>query len=247
VLSAGAINSAALLLASANDQHPHGVGNSSGVVGRNLMVHNNSSLIAISKIPNPTVFEKTLGVNDYYYGDGEWPYPLGAMQMLGRSDAFTISLDAPDAEDPADLAAHSLDFWLTTEDLPSIDNKVEVEPGGRIKLTYEPSNLEAHKRLTDKFRGLLDAMQCKDEVIDRSTYLGGRLGISSVAHQNGTARFGTDATRSALDINCKMHDLDNLYVVDSSFFCSSSAVNPTLTIIANALRVGDHIKESLSA
>jgi len=244
-VSAGAINSAALLLSSANDQHPGGLGNSSGVVGRNLMVHNNSSLIAISRIPNPTVFEKTLGVNDYYEGDGEWPYPLGAMQMLGRSDAFTISLDAPDAEDPADLAAHSLDFWLTTEDLPRMENRVDVEPSGRIKLTYKPTNLEAHDRLTAKFRGLLDAMQCKEEVIERSTYLGGRLGISSVAHQNGTARFGTDPTSSALDVNCKMHDLDNLYVVDSSFFSSSSAVNPTLTIIANALRVGDHLTQRL--
>jgi choline dehydrogenase-like flavoprotein len=247
VVSAGAINSAALLLSSANDRHPNGLGNSSGMVGRNLMMHNNSSLIAISKIPNPTIFEKTLGVNDYYYGDGDWEYPLGAMQMLGRSDAFTISLDAPDADDPADLAAHSLDFWLTTEDLPRMQNKVEVEPTGRIKLSYEPTNLEAHARLNGKFRGLLEAMQCEDEVIDRSTYLGGRLGISGVAHQNGTARFGTDPETSALDINCKMHDLDNLYVVDSSFFCSSSAVNPTLTIIANALRVGDHLKERLSA
>jgi choline dehydrogenase-like flavoprotein len=246
-VSAGAINSAALLLLSANERHPNGLGNSSGAVGRNLMLHNNSSLIAISKIPNPTVFEKTLGINDYYYGDGEWDYPLGAMQMLGRSDAFTMSLDAPDAEDPADLAAHSLDFWLTTEDLPRWDNRVGVEPGGRIKLTYEPTNLEAHERLAAKFRGLLDAIQCEDEVIDRSTYLGGRLGISGVAHQNGTACFGTDPKTSALDVNCKMHDLDNLYVVDSSFFCSSSAVNPTLTIIANALRVGEHLKGQLCA
>ena len=247
VLSAGAINSAALLLSSANDRHPDGLGNSSGVVGRNLMLHNNSSLIAISRIPNPTIFEKTLGVNDYYYGDSEWEYPLGAMQMLGRSDAFTISLDAPDAEDPADLAAHALDFWLTTEDLPRMHNRIQVAPSGRLKLSYEPTNLEAHERLTAKFRGLLDAMQCREEVIDRSTYLGGRLGISGVAHQNGTARFGTDPTRSALDINCKMHDLDNLYVVDSSFFCSSSAVNPTLTIIANALRVAHHLNERLDA
>ena len=247
VLSAGAINSAALLLSSANDQHPDGLGNSSGVVGRNLMLHNNSSLIAISRIPNPTIFEKTLGVNDYYYGDNEWEFPLGAMQMLGRSDAFTISLDAPDAEDPADLAAHALDFWLTTEDLPRMQNRVQVEASGRVKLSYEPSNLEAHKRLTAKFRGLLDAMQCKEEVIDRSSYLGGRLGISGVAHQNGTVRFGTDPATSALDVNCKMHDLDNLYVVDSSFFCSSSSVNPTLTIIANALRVAQHVNERLGA
>ena len=244
-LSAGAINSAALLLSSANEQHPDGLGNRSGMVGRNLMLHNNSSLIAISKTPNPTVFEKTLGINDYYYGDGEWEYPLGAMQMLGKSDAFTISLDAPDADDPADLAAHSLDFWLTTEDLPLPSNRVEVERGGRIKLTYEPTNLEAHERLVAKFRGFLDPIQCTQMVIDRSTYLGGRLGISGVAHQNGTVRFGTDPSSSALDVTCRMHDVDNLYVVDSSFFCSSSAVNPTLTIIANALRVADHVTTRL--
>jgi choline dehydrogenase-like flavoprotein len=243
----GAINSAALLLSSASDRHPAGLGNRSGMVGRNLMMHNNSSLIAISKEPNPTVFEKTLGVNDYYYGDGDWDYPLGAIQMLGRSDAFTISLDAPHAKDPADLAAHSLDFWLTTEDLPLWQNRVEVESTGRIKLTYTPTNLEAHDRLTAKFRSLLDTMRCQDEVIDRCSYLGGRLGVSGVAHQNGTVRFGADPTTSALDVNCKLHDLDNLYVVDSSFFCSSTAVNPTLTIIANALRVADHLTDRLGA
>jgi choline dehydrogenase-like flavoprotein len=215
------------------------------MVGRNLMLHNNSSLIAISKTPNPTRFEKTLGINDFYEGDGEWDYPLGAMQMLGRSDAFTISLDAPDADDPADLAAHSLDFWLTTEDLPLAENRVEVGADGRIRLSYTPTNLEAHDRLIGKFRGLLDTMQCRPELLDRPTYLGGRLGISGVAHQNGTIRFGRDRATSALDVNCKLHELDNLYAVDSSFFVSSSAVNPTLTIIANALRVGEHLADRL--
>jgi choline dehydrogenase-like flavoprotein len=209
------------------------------------MFHNNSSLIAISKTPNPTVFEKTLGINDYYYGDGDWDYPLGAMQMLGKSDAFTMSLDAPDAEDPADLAAHSLDFWLTTEDLPLAENRVELGAGGQIKLTYTPTNLEAHERLTAKFRSLLDAMQCRDEVYGRHTYLGGRLGISGVAHQNGTTRFGEDPASSVLDLDCRLHDVDNVYVVDAGFFVSSTAVNPTLTIIANALRVADRIAERL--
>jgi choline dehydrogenase-like flavoprotein len=241
VISAGAINSAALLLASASDTHPQGLANSSGLVGRNLMMHNNSSLIAISKTPNPTRFEKTLGVNDYYFGDGDWEYPLGAMQMLGKSDAFTISLDAPDADDPADLAARSLDFWLTTEDLPSPDNRVHVDAHGSITLRYRPTNLEAHDRLKAKFRSLLDAMRCESEVMERHSYLGGRLGISGVAHQNGTCRFGADPATSVLDLHCRAHDVDNLYVVDSSFFVSSTAVNPTLTIVANALRVGDHL------
>lgn len=245
VVAAGAINSSALLLASANEHHPDGLGNSSGLLGRNLMLHNNSSLIAISKVPNPTVFEKTLGVNDYYFGDGEWDYPLGAMQMLGRSDAFTISLDAPHAEDPADLALHALDFWLTTEDLPRPDNRVQLGADGRIMLTYTPTNLEAHARLTAKFRDLLDAMRCHKDMIERDSYLGGRLGVSGVAHQNGTARFGDDPATSVLDLNCRMHDLDNVYVADSSFFVSSTSVNPTLTIIANALRVGNHLAERL--
>jgi choline dehydrogenase-like flavoprotein len=241
VVSAGAINSAALLLASASDTHPQGLANSSGLVGRNLMMHNNSSLIAISRTPNPTRFEKTLGVNDYYFGDGQWEYPLGAMQMLGKSDAFTISLDAPDADDPADLAARSLDFWLTTEDLPRPENRVQVDAEGSITLRYQPTNLAAHDRLKAKFRSLLDAMRCESEVMERHSYLGGRLGISAVAHQNGTCRFGADPATSVLDLHCRAHDVDNLYVVDSSFFVSSTAVNPTLTIIANALRVGDHL------
>jgi choline dehydrogenase-like flavoprotein len=122
VVAGGAINSAALLLRSADDKHPDGLGNSSGQVGRHLMLHNNSSLIAFSRQPNPTKFQKTLGINDYYFGDGDWPYPLGAMQMLGKSDAVLIGFDVPDAEDPADLARHSIDFWLTTEDLPLPDN-----------------------------------------------------------------------------------------------------------------------------
>ena len=246
VLSAGAINSAALLLGSGNDQHPDGHGNGSGLVGANLMLHNNSSLIAISKNPNPTKFQKTLGINDFYFGDGEWDYPLGAMQMLGRSDPVTMGFDAPDAEDPAELARHSLDFWMTTEDLPLRANRVTVDGSGNISLRYTPTNLEAHKRLLAKFRSLLDTMGCHDKTYDRATYLGGRLGISGVAHQNGTMRFGPDPETSVLDLNCKLHELDNVYVADASFFVSSTAVNPTLTIIANALRVAKHIEERMS-
>ena len=247
VLAAGAINSAALLLQSASPRHPEGLGNSSGVVGRNLMMHNNSSLIAFSKIPNPTRFQKTIGVNDFYFGDpvGGYPYPLGAMQMLGKSDAVLIGFDVPEAPDPAELARHSVDFWLTTEDLPLATNQVTVDRDGHISLRYRPTNLAAHGELRRRFMSLLDAMQCRQDVLENYSYRGGRLGISAVAHQNGTARFGTDPRTSALDLNCRMHDLDNLYVADSSFFASSSAVNPTLTIIANALRVADHLADRL--
>ena len=245
VLSAGAINSAALLLASASAQHPEGLANSSGQVGRNLMLHNNSSLIAISKEPNPTLFQKTLGINDFYFDGDGWEFPLGAMQMLGRSDPVTISFDVPDAPNPAELAAHSLDFWLTTEDLPLPENRVTLGPDGGIQLAYTPTNLEAHQRLRDKFVSLLDTMGCHQEVHERTTYAGGRLGISGVAHQNGTCRFGKDPTTSVLDLDCRTHDVDNLYVADAGFFVSSTAVNPTLTIIANALRVADRIAERL--
>ena len=241
VVAAGAVNTAALLLRSANAQHPDGLGNSSGVVGRHLMLHNNSSLIAFSRTVNPTTFQKTLGINDYYFGDGEWPYPLGAMQMLGKSDQVLIGFDAPEAENPAELATHAIDFWLTTEDLPRPDNRVTLDGDGEICLTYTPTNLEAHRRLRAKFEGLLDAIQCREEVLENYSYRGGRLGINGVAHQNGTVRFGLDPATSALDVDCKMHDLDNVYVADSSFFVSSTAVNPTLTIIANALRVADRI------
>jgi choline dehydrogenase-like flavoprotein len=249
VLAAGAINSAALLLRSASPKHPDGLGNSSGVVGRHLMMHNNSSLIAFSKIPNPTKFQKTLGVNDFYFGDpvGGYPYPLGAMQMLGKSDAVLIAFDAPESDDPAELARHAMDFWLTTEDLPLAENRVHVDANGRIALRYQPTNLAAHAVLRERFIGLLDAMQCERDVLENYSYRGGRLGVSGVAHQNGTVRFGTNPATSALDVNCRMHDLDNLYVADSSFFVSSTAVNPTLTIIANALRVADHLTERLDA
>jgi choline dehydrogenase-like flavoprotein len=245
VLAAGAINSAALLLASASPAHPDGLGNGSGVVGRNLMLHNNSSLIAFSRVPNPTKFQKTLGINDFYFGSEDWGYPLGAMQMLGKSDAVLIGFDAPEAEDPADLARHAMDFWLTTEDLPLPDNQVLVDSNGDISLRYTPTNLEAHRRLRQKFVSLLDGIQCRDQVLEGYGYRGGRLGIAGVAHQNGTVRFGTDPATSALDLDCRMHELDNLYVADSSFFVSSTAVNPTLTIIANALRVADRVAERL--
>jgi choline dehydrogenase-like flavoprotein len=247
VVAAGAINSAALLLQSANDRHPRGLGNASDVIGRHLMLHNNSSLIAFSKMPNPTKFQKTLGINDFYFEDpaSDWPYPLGAMQMLGKSDATLIGFDVKDHPDPEEVARHAIDFWLTTEDLPLPDNRVTVDGHGDISLRYSPTNLEEHRRLRAKFESLLGAMQCRQDVYENLSYVGGRLGISGVAHQNGTVRFGTDRSISALDLDCKLHELDNVYVADSSFFVSSTAVNPTLTIIANALRVSEGIAQRL--
>jgi choline dehydrogenase-like flavoprotein len=248
VLAAGAINSAALLLASASDRHPAGLGNGSDHVGRHLMLHNNSSLIAFSKAPNPTKFQKTLGINDFYWGDPadpDWEFPLGAMQMLGKSDAVLTGFDVPDASDPAELARHSIDFWLTTEDLPLDQNRVTLGQDGKITLHYTRNNASEHARLRQRFMDLLDAMRCAQDVYDNRTYAGGQLGIGGVAHQNGTIRFGPDPATAPLDLDCRMHEVDNLYVADASFFVSSTAVNPTLTIIANALRVADRIAERL--
>jgi choline dehydrogenase-like flavoprotein len=250
VVSCGAINSAALLLRSADDRHPAGLANSSDVVGRHYMGHVNSVLLAISRTPNPTVFQKTLGVNDFYFGDEDFPYPMGHISFVGKLDAIALSAGAPPFVPGLTLdimAKHSLDFWLTSEDLPDPDNRVTLDRDGRIVLSYTPNNDEGHKRLTRRLEGLLQHLDVKPHLVPRNLFVGDRIPLAGVAHQNGTVRFGRDPKTSALDRNCKAHDIDNLYVVDGSFFPSSGAVNPALTIMANALRVGDHLLERLGA
>jgi choline dehydrogenase-like flavoprotein len=242
VVAAGAINSAALLLRSANDRHPRGLANGSDVVGRYYMSHLNSVLMAISTRPNPTVFQKTLSLNDFYFGSPGFGYPMGHISFVGKLDRDTLRAGAP-AIAPGfvleRMAKHSLDFWLTSEDLPDPDNRVTVDAEGRIALRYRPNNEEGHLRLRRKLQSLLRAQRFH-------AFLPQRIPVEGVAHQNGTIRFGRDPRSSALDVDCKAHELDNLYVVDASFFPSSGAVNPALTIIANALRVGDHLLERLS-
>lgn len=248
VVSAGAINSAALLLRSANESHPNGLANGSDVVGRNYMCHNNSAMVALSKQPNPTKFQKTLALNDFYYGSEEWDFPMGHIQMLGKSDPAMFKADAPFFTPGfalEQMASHALDFWLTSEDLPDPENRVTLTDDGQIKLSYTENNVEGHKRLTNKLKSLLKHIGCHDHLLPCELYLGKKIPLAGVAHQCGTVRFGEDPATSALDTNCKAHELDNLYVVDGSFFVSSTAVNPALTIIANALRVGDHLKERM--
>jgi choline dehydrogenase-like flavoprotein len=250
VSSCGAINSAALLLRSANDTHPHGLANGSGVVGRHYMGHINSVLLAISTKPNPTVFQKTLGVNDFYFGDDGFPYPMGHISFVGKLDAIALSAGAPPFVPNMTLdvmAHHSLDFWLTSEDLPDPENRVTLDRDGQIILSYTPNNGEGHKRLIRKLEYLLQHLDGHMHLVPRNLFVGNRIPLAGVAHQNGTIRFGSDPRSSALDANCKAHEVDNLYVVDGSFFPSSGAVNPALTIMANALRVGDHIAERLGA
>ena len=256
VVSCGAINSAALLLRSANERDPNGLANSSDVVGRHYMGHTNSVLMAISKCPNPTIFQKTLSVNDFYFGSEDWRFPMGHISFVGKLDAETLRAGAP-AIAPGwtldAMAKHSLDFWLTSEDLPDPENRVTLNRNGEIVLSYRPNNERAHQRLIHKLEHALNHIKCEEHgqchqgLFARSLFLGQRIPLAGVAHQNGTVRFGNDPKTSALDSNCKAHDLDNLYVVDGSFFPSSAAVNPALTIIANALRVGDHLLERLGA
>ena len=248
VVACGAINSAALLLKSANEKHRNGLGNRSDQVGRNYMCHNNSTLLAISRTPNPTVFQKTVALNDFYHRSDDFDFPLGHISMIGKTDADVLRSGAPKfaphlALDT--LATHSIDFWLTSEDLPSADNRVLVDRDGSIRLHYTQNNLEGHERLVQKLKSMVNAIGLEDHMMHNDLYLGKKIPLAGVAHQCGTVRFGDDPTTSALDRNCKMHDLDNLYVVDGSFFASSSAVNPALTIMANALRVGDHLLERL--
>jgi choline dehydrogenase-like flavoprotein len=249
-VSCGAINSAALLLRSANAAHPDGLANRSGVVGRHYMGHINSVLLAISKTPNPTVFQKTLAVNDFYFGDDEFPYPMGHISFVGKFDAVTLAAGAPPVVPGFTLdlmAKHSLDFWLTSEDLPDPDNRVTLDRDGNIVLSYTPNNGEGHRRLTKRLESVLDHLDMHPHLVPRNLFVGSRIPLAGVAHQNGTVRFGRDANTSALNADCRAHDVDNLYVVDGSFFPSSSAVNPALTIMANALRVGDHLLERLGA
>ena len=250
VVSCGAVNSAALLLRSASDRHPRGLANSSDVVGRHYMAHINSGVIAISQAPNPTRFQKTLGVNDYYWGSDDFDFPLGHIQMLGKSDKNILRGGAPWFAPGLALdymAKHAIDFWLTTEDLPHPDNRVTVDRSGQIHLAKVEHNTEPHRRLLAKLKGLLGPLGCHETFIPSWSVLDQRIPLAGVAHQCGTVRFGSDPATSALDVDCKAHDLDNLYVVDTSFFPSSSAVNPALTAMANALRVGDHLIDRLGA
>jgi choline dehydrogenase-like flavoprotein len=248
VLSAGAILSAVLLLKSASDRHPNGLANSSDLVGRHYMRHNNLAVIAFSREPNPTVFQKTLALNDFYVPGEHWPYPMGHIQMLGKSDDWQIKASAPRglgwaASAPyREVAQHSIDFWLSSEDIPLAESRVTLRPDGTIRLALQPgNNTEGLTRLRRVLQDMLAKLGMVDTTFARGLYLHKAFDHAATAHQAGTARFGTDPAASVLDVHCKAHDLDNLYVVDGSFMPSIGAVNPTLTIIANALRVGDHI------
>jgi choline dehydrogenase-like flavoprotein len=253
VLSAGASNSAALLLASANDTHPRGLANGSDQVGRNYMFHNSKAVVALAKERNDTVFQKTLAINDFYLGAPGYDHPVGNIQMVGKSNGSAMKGEEPKLTLLAphwsldDVAAHAVDFWLTTEDVPKPDNRVTLASDGNVQLAYKSNNDEEADRLYHELKQILNHVGLADHhVLDKNFYMHMNIPIAGVAHQAGTCRFGHDPQTSVLDEQCKAHELDNLYVVDTSFFPSIGAVNPALTAIANALRVGEHLVDRMS-
>ncbi len=248
VLAAGAVNSAAILLRSNNLQFPNGLANSSGMVGRNYMLHQNGCVVNISSKPNTAQFQKSFSLSDFYHGDHDSEFPLGTIQLMGKNDPDTLLSLAKDHfpdETFEQLSSRSVDFWITAEDLPDPNNQVVLRKDGSIKTIYNVNNREAYIRLKNKLYHILDKLAEKDPLYRNSVRVGYDMGISGVSHQMGTLRFGKDPRTSVLDVNCKAHDLDNLYVTDASFFVSSGAFNPSLTIAANALRVGKHLQEIL--
>lgn len=252
VVSAGAANSAKLLLASGNDKHPRGLANGSDQVGRNYMFHNSRAFLAVSTDKNDTRFQKTLGLNDYYFGDDDFQFPLGNVQMVGKSSAPMYRGEKPLETKLAptmaldQVAERAIDFWLSVEDLPDPDNRVTLAQDGNIALTYTPNNREPLEQLYQRVKKHLSHLGMHPHhLIPRDVYMKNDIPVAGCAHQSGTVRFGTDPATSVLDTNCKAHELDNLYVVDTSFFPSIGAVNPALTAMANALRVGDHLLSRL--
>jgi choline dehydrogenase-like flavoprotein len=237
VLSAGAVNSAALLLASADADHPAGLANRSDQVGRNFMNHNSSAVLALHPFRrNPSIYQKTLQFNDFYLTGGPDGEPLGNVQLLGKISGTIL---ASQTKLPRPLcrwiARHAIDFYAMSEDLPNPESRVTLK-AGQIVLDWRRSNWEAHEALVARLKAVLRRAGFPvilSRAFDRRT----------PSHQCGTARMGRDPAASVVDIFCRSHDHPNLFIVDASFLPTSAAVNPALTIAAQALRTADHIRQ----
>ncbi|RCW80495.1 GMC oxidoreductase [Paracoccus lutimaris] len=237
VLSAGAINSALILLRSADDAHPQGLANRSGVVGRYLMNHHLTGLMGLMPLGvNDTKFPKTLAVNDFYHGLPDDPAARGNVQMLGKIQGPMIRAAYPRVPAPLAnlLGRHSVDWLCMSEDLPDPESRVRALPGGGVEIAYRPGDRPAHERFVAHIRARLRRIF---PMVLRHDF-----GIEAPSHQCGTVRMGADPATSALDGMCRAHDHANLYVVDAGFFPSSAALNPALTVCAQALRVGTHLR-----
>ena len=235
VLSASAINSAAILLRSATEAMPRGLANSSDQVGRNYMTHNNSAMMAVGARKNATVFQKTVTINDYYFGDDEFHWPMGCLMSLGKLRAGVMTAANPLVPQFVNelLAQRSFDWWIMSEDLPSPVNRITVS-GASIKMDVRRNNLRAHQELTKRASRAMKRAGLP-------LILTKLMPVATTSHQCGTARFGTDPQTSVLDPFCRSWDHRNLFVIDASFFPSSAAVNPALTIAAQALRAASHM------
>ncbi|MGE0451561.1 MAG: GMC family oxidoreductase [Vicinamibacterales bacterium] len=240
VVSCGAVNSAALMLRSANERHPDGLANSSGLVGRRYMAHLATMMQGFHPWRiNTDVFQKTVAINDFYFKRPDTSYPLGQIQSQGRTHGVMAQVVAPWIPLWAYEAwvARGVDWLVMSEDLPDPENRVTVEADGRIRLRYRPNNVRAHKELVRRFRRILRELGFW-KIMAYSHK------ARNTTHQCGTLVFGRDHHISVLDPFCRTHDIENLFVVDASFFPSSAAVNPGLTIAAQALRVAEHIRET---
>jgi choline dehydrogenase-like flavoprotein len=242
VVSCGAANSAALLLRSASDRHPDGLANSSGLVGRRYMAHLATMMQGFHPFRrNRAVFQKTVAINDFYFGGSAAAYPLGHLQAQGRTHGIMAKVVGDGIIPGIPLAAYDawvargVDWLAMSEDLPHPDNRVALGPGGRIELHYRPNNIAAHGQLVTEAKRLLKRLGFW--VVMSHSHL-----TRNTTHQCGTLCFGHDPRTSVLDPFCRAHDVANLFVVDASFFPSSAAVNPGLTIVAQALRAADHIR-----
>ena len=243
IVACGATNSSVLLLRSATAQHPQGLANSSGLVGRNYMAHINSTLIAIDpKRQNRDVFNKTLAINDFYFGSDAYPHPMGNLQVMGKLQAAGyIKRGKPQLSEAQsqEMARHSADIWVMSEDLPDPNNRVLLGTDGSIRVRREFKGVGSHNKLMEHAKTMLREIGFQDMVSEF-------MPIETNSHQCGTLCFGNNPETSVLDAFCKAWDMDNLYVLDASFFPSSTALNPALTIAAQALRVADHLKGSLT-
>jgi choline dehydrogenase-like flavoprotein len=244
ILCAGAINSSVILLRSRSDRYPAGLANSSGMLGKNLMFHNASAVLAINPFSHfEKTFLKTMVLNDYYLADGndaKFPYPMGNIQLLGNVTAAMMKATNPVVPGTVTryLDKHSLPFYLSTEDVPVPENRIELTADNRIRICYRKTNTGSHVRLFKRLKEILRPSGFR-------WFIQRKAGFETLGHQCGTTRFGNDPSQSVLNPFCKAHDLDNLYVVDTGFFPSSSALNPALTVMAFALRVSDHLKERM--
>ncbi|MDB9527507.1 GMC family oxidoreductase [Oscillatoria sp. CS-180] len=256
VLACGAVNSAALLLASANEKHPHGLANKSDQVGRNLMKQQMTVIVERGAANNDGVFPRSVSVNDFYWGDRDYTYPMGHIENSGGLLQDVIFAESPPllsvlaqimpGSGLKQLAKRSVGWWAQTGVLPDPNNRVYWHKKGKLRYAYEVNNFEAHDRLVYRWLEVLKTLERDSkEAKPSGVYPRGEAPIQVVGYQCGTCRMGTDPSTSVLDGNCRTHEIDNLYVVDSSFFPSCPSVGPALTIMANALRVGDRVCDRL--